>query len=160
MTDTNASSLDGTAHEGTADGTGPSPTGVRGVAARGYRWALLLFLLLGVIQIFLAGLGVFDLRGQEMGAPGETALDPHRMMGMVLSVLALVIVILAAVARPGRRAIVFSLVLLLLTTVVQSLLAGAGEDTAFFGGLHALDGLAILGIAGYLRASARRGAAA
>jgi hypothetical protein len=39
---------------------------------------------------------------------------------------------------------------------VQSLLASVGEDTPFFGGLHALDGLAILGLAGYLFGQARR----
>jgi hypothetical protein len=41
--------------------------------------------------------------------------------------------------------------------VAQSILADLGEDTAFFGGLHAIDGLAILGIAGYLHAAARKG---
>jgi hypothetical protein len=33
---------------------------------------------------------------------------------------------------------------------VQSLLAGLADDHAVYGGLHAFDGLLILGIAGYL----------
>jgi hypothetical protein len=60
------------------------------------------------------------------------------------------------VARPGGRAIVLSFVLFLLTYTVQSILAAAGEDTPFFGGLHALDAFVILGLAGYLRGSAQR----
>jgi hypothetical protein len=47
-------------------------------------------------------------------------------------------------------------VLVLLTSLMQSLLAGLGEDHAAYGALHALDGLLILGIAGYLYAQSRR----
>jgi len=60
------------------------------------------------------------------------------------------------IARPGARAIAGSAVLVLLTSLVQSLLAGLGEDHAVYGALHALDGLLILGVAGYLYARARR----
>ena len=44
---------------------GPRTT-LRSVAARGYRWLLLGFLLLGVAQIFLAGLRGFSLQGQTL----------------------------------------------------------------------------------------------
>ncbi len=131
-------------------------TGLRRGALIGYRWLLLAFLLLGVVQIFLAGLGVFDLHGQELGAPGETAFDPHRNLGFALSGLALIILVLALIARPDARSIILSAVLFLLAALVQSILAGLGDDTPFFGGLHALDGLAILGIAGFLHSSSRR----
>jgi Zn-dependent protease with chaperone function len=47
-------------------------------------------------------------------------------------------------------------VLVLLTALMQSLLAGLGEDHAAYGALHALDGLLILGIAGYLFFWSRR----
>jgi hypothetical protein len=70
--------------------------------------------------------------------------------------LALLILVLAVIARPGARAIVGAAVLVLLTSLMQSLLAGLGEDHAAYGALHALDGLLILGIAGYLYARARR----
>ena len=55
-----------------------------------------------------------------------------------------------------------ALVLVLLTGGAQSLLADAGwRASPFWGGLHALDGLAILGIAGFLHGAAiRRGRAA
>jgi hypothetical protein len=47
-------------------------------------------------------------------------------------------------------------VLFLLVALVQSLLAGLADHTVWFGGLHALDGLAILGIATFLYLAARR----
>jgi hypothetical protein len=70
--------------------------------------------------------------------------------------IALVILILAVIARPGARAIIGSAVLVLLTSLMQSLLAGLADNHAIYGGLHALDGLLILGIAGYLYVWSRR----
>jgi hypothetical protein len=119
-------------------------------AFRCYQWVLLLFLLAGMVQIFLAGLGVFSLHGQEIGAAGETALNPHRTLGFALGGVALVIMLLAVAARAGRRAIILSFVLLLLTGLVQSLLVSLADDHAVFGGLHAADGLLIIGIPAYL----------
>jgi hypothetical protein len=120
---------------------------------------LLLFLLAGIVQIFLAGLGVFSLHGQEIGAAGETALNPHRALGFSLGVVALVILLLAVASRAGRRAIILSFVLLLLTGLVQSLLVTLADDHAVFGGLHAADGLLIIGTAAYLYFWSRRRAA-
>jgi hypothetical protein len=145
----------------TAPANGRTPTattltGVRRGAFIGYQWLLLAFLLLGLVQIFLAGLGIFDLRGQELGAPGETAFDPHRTLGFAMGGVALIILVLALIARPDVRTVVLAAVLFLLAFLVQSILSALGEDTPFFGGLHALDGLAILGIAGFLRESSRR----
>ena len=115
-----------------------------------YRVALILFLVLGVLQIFLAGLGVFS---SFSSGPG---FEPHRLTGYIMSAVALVIVILALLARAGSRAVIVVVVLFLLAAFGQSLLAALGEDNAFFGGLHALDGLVILGLAGYLQSSALR----
>jgi len=131
-------------------------TGLRRGAFLGYRWALLAFLLAGVAQICLAGLGVFRLQDQGLEAAGDTAFGPHMALGFAMAGIALLILILAVIARPGARAIAGSAVLVLLTSLVQSLLAGLGEDHAVYGALHALDGLIILGIAGYLYARARR----
>ena len=131
-------------------------TGLRRGAFLGYRWALLAFLLAGVAQICLAGLGVFRLQNQGLEAAGDTAFGPHMALGFAMAGIALLILILAVIARPGARAIAGSAVLVLLTSLVQSLLAGLGEDHAVYGALHALDGLLILGVAGYLYARARR----
>jgi hypothetical protein len=60
------------------------------------------------------------------------------------------------VTRPGARAITGSAVLVVLTSLMQSLPAGLADDHAIYGGLHAFDELLILGIAGYLYARARQ----
>jgi hypothetical protein len=136
----------------------PSPssavTGLRRAALTGYRWLLLAFLLLGAAQIFLAGLGAFKM--DNRGFSGESAFAPHRAVGFTMGGVALVIFILALISRPGVRAIVASAVLFLLAFLAQSLLASLADNTVWFGGLHALDGLAMLGIAAFLYASARR----
>jgi hypothetical protein len=139
----------------------PSPnpaalTGLRRGALIGYQWMLATFLLMGVVQIFLAGLGVFSLNGRKLGAPGETAFDPHRNLGFAMGGVAFLILVLALLARPGARAIILAAVLFLLAFLLQSVLAGLGDNTAFFGGLHAVDGLLILAIASFLYTSSRR----
>jgi hypothetical protein len=131
-------------------------SGLRRGAFLGYRWALLAFLLAGVTQIFLAGLGVFRLQGEGLAAGGDTAFAPHRALGFTMAGIALLILVLAVIARPGARAVILSAVLVLLTSLMQSLLAGLADSHAVYGALHALDGLAILGIAGFLYASARQ----
>jgi len=124
--------------------TGPPPT-----VLLVYRAALTVFLLMGAVQIFLAGLGVFS-------SAGDPGFGPHRMVGFAMAAVALVILVLAALARAGGRAIGVAVLLFLLAAVGQSLLAAIGEDSAFVGGLHALDGLVILGLAGFLQGSAAR----
>ena len=126
-------------------------------AFRGYHWLLLGFLLLGVVQIFLAGLGVFSLQDQTLGgAGGDTAFAPHRAVGFTMAGVAPPILVLAVIARPGARAITGSAVLVVLTSLMQSLLAGLADDHAIYGGLHAFDGLLILGIGGYLYVRSRQ----
>ena len=129
-------------------------TGVRRAAQAGYRWLLLAFLVLGAVQIFLAGLGAFRI--DNLGVSGETAFAPHRAVGFTMGGVALVILILALIARPGIRAVVLAAVMFVLAFLAQSVLASLADNTVLFGGLHALDGLAILGIAAFLYLAARR----
>ena len=119
-----------------------------------YRWLLLGFLLLGAVQIFLAGLGAFRI--DNTGVSGDTAFAPHRAVGFAMGGVALFIVLLALIARPGTRAVV------LVGRAVPAGVPGPerarepGGPLRAFGGLHALDGLAILAIAAFLYLSARR----
>ena len=62
--------------------------------------------------------------------------------------IAVVILIAALIARPGILPTCLAGVLVLQTCLVQSLLASLADNTALYGGLHALDGLLALGIAG------------
>ena len=129
-------------------------THLRRAALAGYRWLLLAFLVLGAVQIFLAGLGAFRI--DNLGVSGDTAFAPHRAVGFAMAGVALLILVLALIARPGARAVIASVVLFLLVVLVQSLLASLADHTVWFGGLHALDGLAILAIAAFLYLAARR----
>jgi hypothetical protein len=114
-----------------------------------YRVVLAVFLLAGAVQIFLAGFGVWG-----------GGFDAHRILGFTMAGIAVLVLVLALVSRAGTRDVVLAVVLVLLAGGAQSLLAEAGGSGAFWGGLHALDGLAILGIAGFLHGAAiRRGRA-
>jgi hypothetical protein len=117
-----------------------------GLAMTIYRWWLVVFLAAGVVQIFLAGLGAFKL----LHGAGDPALDPHRALGFVMAGMAIIILILTLIARPGVRAIIGAVVLVLMTSVLQSLLAGLADNHVIFGALHATDGLFILAIPAYL----------
>ena len=148
------------ANQTVADGTGRGrevPVAARrGGVFRGYQWALLAFLLAGVAQIFLAGLGVFSLQDQGLAGAGDSAFAPHRTLGFAMAGIALLILVLAVIARAGADAIIGSAALVLLTSLMQSALAGLADSHAIYGALHALDGLLILSIAGYLYARSRR----
>jgi hypothetical protein len=117
-----------------------------------YRLALLVFLVMGVVQIYLAGLGAFSKNEH----PG---FGPHRGLGFAMAGVALVILVLALLSRAGGRAVGVSVVILLLAGLGQSALAALGENNAYVGGLHAFDGLVILGLAGFLQGTSVRGSA-
>ncbi len=74
-------------------------TGVRRGALLAYRWVLLAFLLAGGAQIFLAGLGVFSVTGH--GASADSAFSAHRGLGFAMAGAAVIVLILALIARPG-----------------------------------------------------------
>jgi hypothetical protein len=139
---------------------GPAPAGaepgrVRRAGLVALRPLVMLYLGLGAVQIFLAGLGVFALDGEQLGSADETAFGPHRFVGMLMSGAALLILIAVGLARPGRRIVIMSVVLFLLVFVGQSVLAAAGEDTPLFGGLHAIVGIGSLGLASALLSAGR-----
>jgi hypothetical protein len=137
----------------TSDNTDKKNEGgpLRRGAGAGYRWLLLVFVVAGAVQVFLAGLGVFHLHSYGLDAPaGDSALDPHRMLGFAMGGIALLILVLALAARPGGRAIAGAVVLVVQTDLLQSLFAGLGDDSPVWGGLHALDGLLAIAVACYL----------
>jgi Family of unknown function (DUF6220) len=137
--------------------TTAATTTARPGAHRAYTILLLAFLIDGVLQITLAGFGAFDLGGRKLGAKGNDAFAAHAMNGLLMSVLALAILVLAFVAKEGNRRVGLAVLLVVLTAVVQSVLASLADDTPFFGALHALDGMALLGLAGFLHGNAVRG---
>jgi hypothetical protein len=95
-----------------------------------------LFVACAVVQVFLAGLGVFD-------DPG--AFITHRDFGYLIGWLTLAMLILALVGREPRR-IVGLTVLVLAQFALQSVLVALRADMPTVAALHPLNGFAILAV--------------
>ena len=121
-------------------------TSLRQSATAGYRWLTLLFFVGVVVQFFLAGLGVFGIdAGTKLD--DQSSLDPHRALGSLLIVVAIVLIILVAVARP-TRVVAVPYLALLVATILQEVFAAIGGDAG--GGLHGLNACLVFGLGGYL----------
>ena len=89
-----------------------------------------------VVQVFLAGLGVFD---------DPKAFVTHREFGYLFGWLTLVVLVFALAGRMPRRVTGLS-VLLLVLFALQSLLMAVRVDLPAIAAFHPLNGFAILGI--------------
>jgi uncharacterized protein DUF6220 len=127
--------------------------GVRRGAVAVLRVYVPLFVLAVIVQIFLAGEGIFGIKG---GAEldDQKVLDPHRGLGFVLAEpAALILLILALLAWfPDRRMRWISIVLPFLV-FAQDPLAWGGRWT---GALHPLNAFLVLGMLGWLTHRLRR----
>ena len=116
----------------------PAPTG--GAVTVWARYGLIavawLFAAGAVVQVFLAGLGVFDV----LDAP--THWDDHVNFGRTIGFLAYLLPILALVGRVGRSLFGQALAMAVLF-VVQSVLANV--DESYIAALHPLNGFLLLG---------------
>ena len=121
-------------------------TSLRQSATAGYRWLTLIFFVGVVLQFLLAGLGVFGI-DQGTKLDDQSSLDPHRALGFILILVAIVLILLIAVARP-TRVVVVPYVALLVCTILQSVFAGIGGEGG--GALHGLNACVVFGLAGYL----------
>lgn len=120
---------------------------MRRYARLGFLVASWLFVAGAVIQIFLAGLGVFGVPAGDFST--------HRAWGYTFSLLILVLLVLSIVGRLSRREIGLSL-LLMGQFILQSLLVGLRSDYPALAALHPLNGFGILLVGVYLAHGARR----
>jgi len=90
-----------------------------------------------VVQVFLAGLGVFD---------GPQRFETHRDFGYLFGWLTLVMVIIAAVGRLGRVLVGLSL-LALVQFALQSVFIVFREDLPAIAALHPVNGVLLLVVA-------------
>jgi type IV secretory pathway TrbD component len=136
-------------------GTGQTPLiGARQRLDVAYGYLAGLFIIGVVAQFFLAGVGIFGIDAAKV--QHAKSFDPHRDLGEVLGLIAVVMLILALIAHVSRRFMLETLVLVLLVEGAQHGLASAGDSNKWVGGLHALDGLVILFLALSIYASARK----
>jgi len=106
-----------------------------------------------VAQFFLAASGAFDT------APNDESFQTHRALGYGIVLLAVLVTIVAAIARmPGRLIGMSGLVagLAVVQVVIRAIATafdGTGGSTTageLVFGLHAVNGLAILAVAGMI----------
>jgi len=105
-----------------------------------------------VVQVFLAGLGVF----------GAESFKAHENFGWMLHTAAIVVFLLALLGPRTRRTIGLGFGLLALMTI-QIMLVGARDDTPYLAALHPVLALFVLGLAfhiGMPLVSRRRAASA
>ena len=112
-----------------------------------------------LLQVFLAGVGVFGINNLKVA--NASSFNAHRAWGFILMLTSLVLLIVALVAWQSARTMISAFVLALLTVIAQNVLAALGDSNKWFGGLHALDGMLILllslwiAVAGWRRVRSR-----
>jgi hypothetical protein len=129
--------------------------GIRNGSYQLYRVLIALIAIACVVQIFLAGRGVFGIHGAA-SLDDQKSLDAHRALGNVISVVA-VITFLLALLLWNKRLILWTLVLAVLAAIVQH--ATALPKHPWVSGIHPVSGVAILGIAAWLAHNAWAGKA-
>ncbi len=124
--------------------------GVRRVAYQIYRVLIALIAIACVVQIFLAGRGVFGIHGAA-SLDDQKSLDAHRALGDVISLVAVVTFLLALLIW-NKRLMLFTFILAFLAVVIQH--ATALPKHPWVSGIHPVSGVAILGLSAWLAHSA------
>ena len=133
---------------------------IRQGAAWIYRILIALFAIAVVVEIFLAGLGIFRaMPGEDESVSHETIehkFDAHAALGDFLAGGAILLLILILIAWTGRRSIGATFALAVLT-FVQGILGGTGDSAPVAGAFHAINAFLILGLSLFLTLRAWRG---
>jgi small-conductance mechanosensitive channel len=110
-----------------------------------HRVILSVFTLGVIVQFFLAGLGVFRVQDGASSSRFDHVFEPHRVLGNVLLIVALLVLVAALIGRLGRGQALLGLVLTLLV-FLQSVLANAGPS--WVRAIHPVVAVLILALAG------------
>jgi Family of unknown function (DUF6220) len=122
--------------------------GVRRGARAVLKYLIPLYVVGVIIQIFLAGEGIFGAEGSPTEDDQSGTLDPHRALGWILTEpVALLLLIVALLAwLPNKRDRILSIALPFIL-FIQLILGAAGR---WGGAFHPLNAILILAILGYL----------
>jgi mercuric ion transport protein len=110
---------------------------VRNVARGIHLGAIWLFTACAVVQVFLAGLGVFV---------NPARFELHRDFGYTFGLLLLVVIVAAILGRLGRRQIGFAVVLMVLYAL-QSVFVAMRGTVPEIAALHPVNGFLIIAVA-------------
>jgi hypothetical protein len=106
-----------------------------------------LYVVLIVVQVFLAGEGIFGIKDGQ-GLDDAKSLDAHRGFGFFLADLgAILFLVITLLWWPRNKRFLGLYILLAVLLFVQALLPSAGRWVAAF---HPLNAFVILGLVGYL----------
>jgi hypothetical protein len=112
---------------------------MRSGLSKAYSGLAWLVLALGVLQFFLAGLGIF----------GASSFDAHETVGGILHLVTVLIFLLAIAGPRTGRDIGMGFALAAIATI-QILLPGLRDDAPGLAALHPLVALLILGLAAHI----------
>jgi hypothetical protein len=112
---------------------------MRSAVTTAYHWLALLIALCIVVQVFLAGLGIF----------GAESFESHESFGWLIHTAAILLFILALIGPRSGRAIGMSFGLLALMTV-QILMVELRDDEPYAAALHPVLALFVLGLAAHI----------
>jgi hypothetical protein len=133
-------------------------SGVRRVARSILKWFSALYVVAIIVQVFLAGEGIFGLKNIEHSDDCNKAaaqciansktLDPHRALGFFLTFPAAILFLIVALLAwyPNKRIRIVSILAPILT-FVQMILPGLGR---WGGAFHPLNAILVLGLFGWL----------
>jgi hypothetical protein len=131
--------------------------GVRRGARAVLRYLVPLYVVAIIVQIFLAGEGIFGIKAGP-GLDDQKTLDAHRGLGFILadlgSILLLIVALLAWLPDKRARSVSIAIPFLLF---IQGILGGAGR---WAGAFHPLNAFLILALLGWLTHRLWRGGAA
>ena len=122
--------------------------GVRRVSRSILRYVYPLYVIAVIVQVYLAGEGIFALKNTSVQLDDANSLNAHRDFGWIISQpVALLLLIVTLLAwLPGTRLRVLSILLPILL-IIQSILPSGGRWVA---ALHPVNAFIILGLLGYL----------
>jgi hypothetical protein len=122
--------------------------GVRRGARAVLKYFIALYLVAVIVQIFLAGEGIFGAEGSPTDDDQSKTLDPHRALGWILTEpVAFLLLVTALLAwLPNKRDRILSIALPFIL-FIQLLLPSGGR---WVGAFHPLNAILILGILGFL----------
>jgi Mn2+/Fe2+ NRAMP family transporter len=121
--------------------------GVRGGSYQVWRVLIALIAAACVVQIFLAGRGAFGIHGAAK-LDDQKSFDPHRALGEIIGLLAVLAFLAALLAWRNKRLIWLTFAPAFMAEILQHFFATPKHP--WVAGLHALDGVAILGLAAML----------
>ena len=122
--------------------------GMRRGARAVLKYFVPLYVLAVIVQIFLAGEGIFGTHGSPTQEDESGMLDPHRGLGFFLTMpvaaLLLIVALLAWLPNKRLRGLTIALPFMLF---LQAILGGAGR---WGGAFHPLWAFVLLGTLGYV----------